>query len=634
MSIDIQSVILSGLESFKTREPLTGTEWADKYFYLSPESSGIEGRWKTLPYQIGPLNWMCDDDIEEFNWMKSARVGYTKCLLISIGYGIEHKKRNIALWQPTDGDAKDFMSDEVETMLRDVPQLGKLLRVPPGVKSKFSTIDKKTFHGAILDIKGGKSGRNYRRMTKDIVMYDELDGFDVDIDKEGSPLELGDTRTQTSSFPKSIRGSTPRVKGVSLIEKALANCKTILYRHLPCPECNTYQKLEFRQLKWENKDPETARYVCSHCDTNIEYHQYPSMDLLGRWQTNDGYYYRDDTDLFYDPIDNVTERPKRIGAHIWSAYSYFTTWEDTVEKWIEATYEAATGSNTKLKTVVNTRLGETWEEQGEKVNPDLFSENRLEAYHFDDCIPDGILLITIGADVQGGKNSRIELEIVGWGIGEESWSIDYVVIDGDPEGDDIWAHLDDQFKRKFKRSDGVVLGIQGGMIDSGYLPTQVFKFTSQREHRRIYATKGKSQYTGPLIGRGNIQGEKIKAIQFPVNTDEAKETIFNRLNKIHEPGPGYCHFPNFYSEEYFKRLTNEEKRDKKKAGNIIGHEWYKLGPNEPLDCRVENMAALKKLNPNFARLKMRHDIEAEHIQLNIPVETRRTGRRIRSGGVE
>ena len=77
--------------------PLTGVEWADKYFYMSPESSYIEGPWKTAPSQIAILNSMCNDDIKEVNWLKSARVGYTKLICAAIGYFIEHKKRNIGV---------------------------------------------------------------------------------------------------------------------------------------------------------------------------------------------------------------------------------------------------------------------------------------------------------------------------------------------------------------------------------------------------------------------------------------------------------------------------------------------------------------------------------------------------------
>jgi len=496
------------------------------------------------------------------------------------------------------------MNDEVETMLRDVPVVGGLLKVPPGTKSKFLTIEKKTFIGSILDVKGGKSGRNYRRMTKDIAMYDELDGFDPDVDGEGSPTELGDTRTQTSSFPKSIRGSTPRVKGISLIEKAIENCKVVFHRHVPCPACEGPQRLRFERFEWDGNDATTTRYRCEHCGHPILYHQYPAMDAIGRWQAEDGTWYDDKTDSFFNADDEVIERPRRIGAHIWAAYSYFTTWENTVEKWIEAVEESKTGSNTKLKTVINTRLAETWEEKGDRVTDEQFSGDRLDNYRAENGIPNEILLVTFAADLQGGKDSRLEMEIVGWGLGEESWSLDYVVIHGDPQGDAMWQHLEDQTMRKFVRYDGVILPISGGMVDSGYLPSRVFDFTRPRRRRNIYATKGKSQYSGPLLGKGTWQGEHgKKTLQFPINTDEAKETLFNRLNKITEPGPGYCHFPAHYEPKYFKGLTNEEKRPKRKGPLIVGHEWAKLGPNEPLDCRTGNLAALARLNPNFTNLK-------------------------------
>ena len=319
MTVNIHPSITAGLQLFRVREPLTGAEWADRYFYLSPESSGIEGKWVTYPYQVALINWMTDDDIEEVNLVKSARVGYTKCLLIAVGYGIEQKRRNVAIWQPTDGDAQGFVSDEIDPMLRDVPVVGSLLKCAVGVKSKFNTVEKKQFIGSTLDIKGGKSGRNYRRMTKDTAIYDEADGFDTDIDNEGSPFELGDMRIQTSSFPKSIRGSTPKIKGVSLIEAAVSSCKMVFYRYVPCPQCGTMQRLEFSGLR--TKGDEAGKYVCLH-GCIIDYASYPGMDSAGRWQTVDGVYYDEKTDLFFGPDDEIVERPKRIGAKIWAAYSY------------------------------------------------------------------------------------------------------------------------------------------------------------------------------------------------------------------------------------------------------------------------------------------------------------------------
>lgn len=633
MTINIQPAITAGLQQFRVREPLTGAEWADRYFYLSPESSGIEGKWINYPYQVALINWMTDDDIEEVNLIKSARVGYTKCLLIAIGYGIEQKRRNVAVWQPTDGDAHDFVSDEVDTMLRDVPVIGNLLKCPVGSKSKFNTVEKKQFVGATLDIKGGKSGRNYRRMTKDTAIYDETDGFDPDIDNEGSPFELGDMRIQTSSFPKSIRGSTPKIKGVSLIEAAVASCQMVFYRYVPCPQCGTMQRLEFSGLR--TKGEEAGQYVCLH-GCIIDYASYPAMDAAGRWQTIDGVYYDEKTDLFFGPDDEPIERPKRIGAKIWAAYSYSKPWSWIAYKWNDAVQLSKKGDKTALKTVVNTILGETWEEKGESIDPVMVSD-RLEDYTVD-SLPAGCLVITAGADVQGGKNPRIEVEILAHGLEGETWSIDYVVIPGDPEQQAVWDHLDEQLQRKFTREDGVDMHIAGAFIDSGYLTSRTYAFTSVRRGRNIYATKG--VLTGTLCNAGTWQGDKKsgRAILHTVNVDEAKELIFGRLKKVNEPGPGYCHFPIHYGADYFQQLTNEQKREKKRAGRLVGYEWVKkqghIG-NEPLDCRSYAIGALARLNPNLPKVKARLDAIAEMVERGRPQPdmTRRPGRRVRSAGV-
>lgn len=608
----------------RIKPPLTGSQWADEYFYLSPESSSVLGKWKTLPFQIGPLNWMCDDDIEQYNEQKSRRTGYTKRMLCAMGYYIENKRRNVVIWQPTDGDRDRFSKVEVDTMLRDVPVLGDNLMCAVGSKSKYNTTDQKTFAGVTLDLKGGKSAKNYRAMTKDVGMYDELSAFDSDVDKEGSPTTLGDGRLDDSPFPKSIRGSTPKMKGPCLIEQAIESCNHLFWRYMPCPSCGHMHRLEFENLKWDDRDHLSARFICPENGCVIDYSQYPDMDKKGQWRTTDGYYYREDTDSFYNPEDEITEKPLRISVRIWAAYSYFKPWSHIAELWISASKRAKTGDTTELKSIVNTILGETWEEKSDSVAATGFM-NRLEDYGFD-TLPVEILLITFGADVQGGTNPRIELEILGHGIEGETWSIDYVVIPGDPEQFAVWSHLYDEVKRKFTRTDGIKLGVSGGFIDSGYLKDEVYRFTGPRRKRNIYATKGVN--TGTICNKGTWQGDTkaARAILHTVNVDDAKEITFKRLQKSETEGPGVCHFPVHYKQSFFDGLTNEKKRKKMKAGRVLGYEWVKKSdhkPNEQLDCRSYNQGILARLNPNLPRLKMILEEEAKRIQLNIPIEPRR-----------
>ncbi|ENR2246601.1 phage terminase large subunit family protein, partial [Escherichia coli] len=60
---------------------------------------------------------------------------------------------------------------------------------------------------------GGAAAKNYREKSVDVVCYDELSSFEPDVEKEGSPTLLGDKRIEGSVWPKSIRGSTPKIKG-------------------------------------------------------------------------------------------------------------------------------------------------------------------------------------------------------------------------------------------------------------------------------------------------------------------------------------------------------------------------------------------------------------------------------------
>ena len=85
--------------------PMPLSVWAENYFYLSAESSYTEGKWVAYPYQRGVLDMFGNDDIEDIDVRKSARTGYTKMLLAALAYFTVFKKRNQAIWQPTDSDA-------------------------------------------------------------------------------------------------------------------------------------------------------------------------------------------------------------------------------------------------------------------------------------------------------------------------------------------------------------------------------------------------------------------------------------------------------------------------------------------------------------------------------------------------
>ena len=77
-----------------------------------------------------------------------------------------------------------------------------------------------------------------------------------------------------------------------------------------------------------------------------------------------------------------------------------------------------------LQVFINTVLGETWALRGDAPEWQRLYERR-EDYNIG-TVPNGGLFLTAGVDIQ---KDRIEVEVVAWGRGKESWSIDYQVLD-------------------------------------------------------------------------------------------------------------------------------------------------------------------------------------------------------------
>ena len=162
-------------------------------------------------------------------------------------------------------------------------------------------------------------------------------------------------------------------------------------------------------------------------------------------------------------------------------------------------------------------------------------------------------MLTAGVDVQ---KDRLELELVGWGRGEESWSIEYRVLPGDPTGAALWQELDSYLERRRQHESGLSLPIAACAIDSSYESQAVYDFCRTRYNRRVFAVKGQG---GPhpvwpkKPTSKNIRGER----PWMVGTDSAKATIMGRLRNAQPATPGYSHFPADRQQPYFEQLLGE-----------------------------------------------------------------------------
>lgn len=601
----INRAVAAGLRGLFKPPPMTLHEWAEENYYLSPESSSVAGAWESIPYQKGIMNCISNDDIRKITWMKSARTGYTKVICAAMGYFAEHKKRSQVVYQPTDDDRDAFVKDEIEPMLRDVPCVKNIF---PWFdkKHKNNTLQKKTFLGSLLHMLGGKSPRNFRRITVDVVYYDELAGFDDDIGGEGSATSLGDTRLTTSSYPKSIRGSTPKIKGSCQIEQSLAEADIVLRYHIPCPHCGELDHLRWGGkgaafgISWKEHDHRTAHYICRMCEQSFGYELLSDLLERGRWQSDDGIYL-DEHDDFRTADNRLVDAPNHVGFHLWAAYSIFMSWSDLVAEYLEAVTASKRGELGKLKSFINTRLGEVWEdEKDDKVEPNVLY-NRRENYPVKDgkiVVPNDVVYITVGGDTQ---DDRLEWEVVGWGGGEESWSLDYQALYGNLARAEIWNVLAEKMHQTYVREDGREMSI--GLIcwdSGGHFTDEVYAMSKKLGVRWFIPTKGANQSGKPIINfprKRNAKGVYLTM----TGGDNAKDLIYNRLNvlppKQGVPTSGACHWPindETHPEQYFEQFLAEKKVLKFVSGRrVYSYICPKNKRNEVLDCRVGALAALK-----------------------------------------
>ena len=586
--------IATGLLALKIPVPLTTVQWADRHYYLPKESSYTPGRWETLPFQVAIMNSMGNDRIRTVNLIKSARVGYTKMLLGVEAYFIEHKSRNSLLFQPTDSAAEDFMKSHVEPTIRDVPVL---LELAPwfGRKHRDNTLTLKRFSSGVgFWCLGGAAAKNYREKSVDVVCYDELSSFEPDVEKEGSPTLLGDKRIEGSVWPKSIRGSTPKIKGFCQIEKAANESAHFMRFYVPCPHCGEAQYLKFGDdattfgLKWEKGKPETVYYLCEHNGCVIRQSELDQTD--GRWICdNTGMWTRDGL-TFYSAGDEEIPPPRSISYHIWTAYSPFTTWVQIVYDWLDALKDP-----NGVKTFINTTLGEPYEEAvAEKLSFELLLE---KVCHYDAQVPLRVVYLTAGIDSQ--KN-RYEIYVWGWAPGEEAFLIDKQIIMGRPEDEDTLKRVDAVIRKKYRHADGTEISISRVCWDTGGIDQDIV-YQRSRKHGTFFVLpiKGASVYGKPVITMPKKRNQR-GVFLCEVGSDTVKEMLYARFAlpvvSASEVAPYTFRFPDnpdIFSDVEAKQLVAEELVEKVVNGRVKLQWDARKRRNEALDCLVYAYAALR-----------------------------------------
>jgi phage terminase large subunit GpA-like protein len=535
------------------------------------DSSGVRYITSVEPVATVPTRCIAvDNDSHLFLCSRSMIPTHnTEVAINALGYAMDHDPCPVMVCLPGEVSQQKWVSQKLNPAVEESPAIKRALT---SVSSRDSSNTRtfKDFAGGQLYIEHAGSPSRLKSTTVRKLLVDEVDEFAANLTGGDDPVEMLEGRT--SAFPSTYQRlfiSTPQIKGISRIEQLYNKSDQRRY-HVPCPHCGHMQPLMWAGLHWST-DGSQVWYVCQDCGAHIDEHHKTAMIAAGQW---------------------VPENPgsKVRGYHINCLYYQFglgPRWVDLVERWREVQADPA-----RLKTFVNDRLAEPWEDAAMRAVKHNAIADRAEPYALRTA-PHGALVITAGVDTQ---DNRLAVQIVAWGRGLAFWVLDYVELPGDPADDTVWASLTQLLNTPIQHASGALMHVEAYANDAGGHRTEAVKnYVRQRRVRRPMAIFGAIPNNAPVLSKGKLQDvnwrgqyDKKGVMTYHVGTVGIKHWLYSRLSTDAEKQPDarQTHFSDELPPEYFQGLVSETYNPAKNR-----FEKRRGARNEALDTFVYAYAA-------------------------------------------
>lgn len=570
-------VAVAAHKAVKPKEQLTVSEWADANRRLVEGADPEAGKFRTS--RNPPMREIQDQLSEHAPARRVAFKGptqFAKTLIATnwLGYVIAHAKGSMGIFMPTGDSLGDWNEQKFEPMAEHTESVKKALT---SRHSGTNSTRRKRYVGGTLYFRSAGSTADMRNLTLRYINADEIDEYKADTG-QGDPLGLIANRLSAHDDSKLYLSSSPTLTDNSLIEIEFEGGDQRYY-HVTCPHCGESQVFKWPNLRWR-KAPGRHNvivdvfYACEHNGCVILEHEKTAMIDGGRWVAeNPGAPYPSYT-------INALYTPEGLGL----------TWTELAQEWLDAQ-----GDRAKLMRFVNSRLAETYTDRSSDIKPTMIAE-RAEPYSLR-TVPAGCLLITVGVDVQSGADARLELQVLGHGYPKKTWTLDYHVIPGNPEGSEVWDALTEYVNNiAWTNSAGNILRSEACAIDTGGHHTHdVYNYVRAKRVRRPMATKGASAKGQVILGKPrpqdvNFRGRSIKngVKLFFIGSDTAKFLLYGRLHDDADKPANkrMVHFSHDLPLAFYDGLLAETYNPRKNA-------WErKRGKrNEPLDTWYLALAA-------------------------------------------
>jgi phage terminase large subunit GpA-like protein len=627
-------------------DDFTAATWADARRIVSngPETGE---KWQTdrVPGLREVLEAGSHPRVKEIVTGGAAQWGKTEGFSLNyIGYYIDIHRVPVLVAFPKKEAGEEFSTGRFDRMVQWTPALRNLFE-DPRTRDSGNTRMHKIFPGGEIFIVSANVVNDVSSKTICLAVIEELDRMPKTVgtpeNPQGDPIAMIDKRTthyKRTGEALMLKSSSPTVDGQSRIQQAYKASDQCEF-WCRCPGCDAWQEPHeelCRDPLWQNVmwskiglPAAEAKYVCPHCGVYLDDDERKEMLRDYRWVSRAavaaGVGHLSLMEWYSHPAFNGV-------AGFWFPGTA-SVWVTMAQMAEEVTHASRENNLEAKQTFVNLTLGELWK-PWEQIDKDDLTY-RVETYLAE--VPARVVLLTFAVDVQ---LDRIEVEVAGWSVDEERWSIDYRVFRGDPsrvevEGEvTVWDELWDYLEYEWQHELGPKLKVKCGCIDSGFSCGEAvyefckkaisrrWKWREGRERRHMYwAIKGGNVHGQPIapkkpsrVGSWNVQLRTI-------GTYAAKDKVFAALklgwDKQNEwvGGPGSYHFPSnsyrvkykggtpsSYDKNYFDQVASEHRKPGFDRWGHAVYTWQLIQegrPNEGWDNLIYNLGALRCLKSNL-----------------------------------
>jgi len=528
-------------EAMHLPDPISPVEFLKVIRLPQKDNIKTELDMELTPYLKAPIKRIADYRVQTIIIIAPTQSGKTVVIQVAVAWSIDQDPGPLLYSLPDEKTAKRLLEEKIVNMIRETPCLRKRIRSLRDVSRSGIKLDSMTIFPA-----WSHSIPTYGSSPKKRVVSDEVRLFDLAIGKESNALKLSDDRLTTyknMGIGQHIMVSSPSSEGDLLHQQLDIPGTTILKWHVPCPECDEYQLLDFFvNVKKPDKNHKEARCICKFCGANFtDTDRKKSWNNLGTYAP-EGHVITKDNAVPGDVVSDIKDTSRIV---FWwdSCVSPFRSFNQMQDE-----YRAAKDKPHDYINFLQCWLARFRTMSATKTSVDKIKTHKDKSYVKGE-VPGGVRLLMTGIDTQ---DDSLYYVVLGFGFYCEVWLIDENMIPCEMETT-TWIDLQGIVKghildKHYLGKNGETWKVGFGSWDSGGHRTKEVYMAVRSLRGRIVAMRGHHKLTRSVL-------YSKKETHYNIRRDEYLAETEHKMSAEKD-----FHLPHNVSFDFMRQFANMQRQ--------------------------------------------------------------------------